>query len=128
MTAYTKKNLDLTDLDFAEKETRHPTEIARPEQVEAFREIIEKMYVTHLEKNFDYSPANILGTGEPGLMTRVWDKVARLMNLMGFKIEIASSRYEQPCQPKNESIDDTILDLAVYAIIWQIYRQGKWGK
>lgn len=106
----------------------HITEIKRPAQSRAFREIVDSMYQVHLSKNADYSPANILGTGEVGLMTRVWDKVARLMNLMGFKVEIASFNYTQPSVPKCEAIDDTILDLANYAVIWQIYRQGKWGK
>jgi len=61
-------------------------------------------------------------------MTRVWDKVSRLMNLMGFKIEISSSVYTAPQAPKNESIEDNLLDLSVYSIIWQLYRAGTWGK
>jgi len=105
----------------------HITEDLRPEQTEAFRDIIEHMYEVHLDKNADYSPANILGTGEIGLATRTWDKMARLMNLMGFRIEIKSSEFEEPLDPKNESIEDTITDLAVYCIIWLIYRKGKWG-
>lgn len=107
---------------------RHITERTRPEQTKAFREIMDKMYQVHLDKNADYSPANILGTGEIGLMTSTWDKIARLMNLMGFKIEISSMRFESPTAPKNESIEDSIQDLAVYAIIWQLYRKGVWGK
>jgi hypothetical protein len=106
----------------------HPTELRCPEQAAAFREIIERMYTVHLEKNQDYSPANILGTGESGLMTRTWDKVSRLMNLIGFKIDVSLKSFEPPRQPKNESIEDNLMDLAVYSIIWQIYRQGKWGK
>jgi 5'-nucleotidase len=106
----------------------HPTEIRCPEQVKAFNAILDGIKETHLRKNSDYSPANIQGTGEIGLATRIWDKTARLLNLSGFRIEIASSRFEAPCQPKNESIEDTLLDLATYAIIALVYRQGKWGK
>lgn len=106
----------------------HITELTRPLQTRAFREIIEQMYAVHLQKNADYSPANILGAGEIGLMTRTWDKVSRLMNLMGFKLEIASMRFGAPTAPKCEAIEDTILDLSVYAIIWQLYRRGAWGK
>jgi 5'-nucleotidase len=106
----------------------HPTEQKCPEQAAAFREIIEKMYAVHLSKNQDYSPANVLGAGEVGLMTRTWDKVSRLMNLTGFKIDVSLKSFEPPCRPKNESVDDNLMDLAVYSIIWQIYRQGKWGK
>jgi 5'(3')-deoxyribonucleotidase len=106
----------------------HETEIRAPAQVKAFREIIEKMYSVHLDKNADYSPANILGAGEIGIMTRVWDKVARLMNLMGFRLNIEKSEFATPKMPREEAVEDSILDLAVYAIIWLIYRQGSWGK
>jgi 5'(3')-deoxyribonucleotidase len=106
----------------------HITELSRPNQTRAFREVIENMYQVHLNKNADYSPANILGTGELGLMTRIWDKIARLMNLMGFKITISDAVFDQPSQPKCESIDDSIQDMSVYGIIWQLLRKGAWGK
>lgn len=108
---------------------KHITEIRRPEQSAAFKEITDHLYQVHLDKNADYSPANILGTGEIGTIVRIWDKVARLMNLYGFKIEIASSHYEAPQEPVvDESIEDTLTDLANYAIIQLILRQDKWGK
>lgn len=106
----------------------HITEDKRPQQAARFIDTVMRMYRVHLDKNADYSPANIMGTGEIGLMTRTWDKIARLMNLMGFRVEVAQSKFEHPTAPKNESIDDTIMDLAVYAIIWQLYRKGAWGK
>jgi hypothetical protein len=106
----------------------HPTEVLRPIQAEAFVNTVMKMYRVHLDKNADYSPANILGVGEIGLVTRLWDKMARLLNLVGFRMEIASSRFEAPLKPKNESIDDNLMDMAVYAIIGQLLRKGKWGK
>lgn len=106
----------------------HPTEQRAPNQVQAFRETLGQMYRTHLDKNADYSPANILGTGEVGLATRLWDKTARFMNLMGFKIDVSEpAQYSSPKEPKHESIDDTLIDLAVYAIIGRLLRAGKWG-
>jgi hypothetical protein len=104
------------------------TEHDRPQQCEGFIDIVMGMYRVHLAKNQDYSPANILGAGSIGIVTRIWDKVSRLMNLCGFRLEIASSRYEAPLSPKNESIDDNIQDLGVYSIIWQLFRKGVWGK
>lgn len=106
----------------------HPTELKRPLQVKLFREVTEKMYRTHLDKNEDYSPANIKATGELGLCTRAWDKMARLMNLTGFRFEVVEERFEAPKGPKNEPFDDSLLDLAVYCIIWWIYRKAGWGK
>lgn len=104
------------------------TEIQRPKQVQAYIDIIMQGYRVHLAKNADYSPANILGTGEIGLATRVWDKIARLLNLIGFSVEISESTYDKPKAAKNESLEDNLLDLSVYAVIWQLYRKGVWGK
>jgi hypothetical protein len=106
----------------------HPTEVSSPTQVREFIRVIMKMYRTHLEKNADYSPSNILGTGEIGLVTRTWDKMARLMNLLGFRITISKSEFSTPKTPRNESIGDNLLDLAVYSIIWVLYRMGAWGR
>jgi hypothetical protein len=97
-----------------------------PEQTAAFEDIIQNMLDTYKMKMEDYSPWNMKGTGELGAMTRLWDKTARLMNLMGF--DIGTGKFTAYKDPKNESIDDTLLDLANYAIITMILRKGKWGK
>lgn len=106
---------------------KHETEIKNPNQSIRFREIIETMYQTHLDKNADYSPANVLGVGEIGLVVRLWDKMTRLMNLLGFEIDVKFVGYNGPKEAKNESIEDTYLDLSVYSIIALLYREGKWG-
>jgi hypothetical protein len=106
----------------------HVTEVKNPKQAKAFRLLIGQMYRTHLRKNADYSSANILGTGEIGLVTRLWDKMARIMNLEGFTLNIASMSYGQPKEAKNEPIADTFMDMAVYAVIALLYRAGKWGR
>jgi hypothetical protein len=114
---------------YPELPDKHPTEIRSPEQSQAFREITGRMYRVHLDKNADYSPANIAGPGELGLVTRIWDKTTRLMNLLGFHICVTRSEHiDPPKQPKNESLEDTYMDLAVYGIIGLLFRQGKWGK
>lgn len=108
---------------------KHPTELRAPRQVEAFRNLVMQMYRLHLSKNADYSPANILGTGELGVVVRLWDKIARLMNLYGFRIEMtAPAKLEAPRTPKHESIDDSFIDAAVYSVIGKLVRQGDWGK
>lgn len=110
----------------------HPTEQRCPEQVVAFIETVMQMYRVHLDKNADYSPANILGPGEIGLATRLWDKITRLLNLYGFEVHIekAGTMDVNALQrdPKNESLDDTYLDVAVYGIIGMLLRAQKWGK
>lgn len=104
------------------------TETKRPAQCKEYINIVMSGYRTHLAKNADYSPANIAGTGDIGICTRIWDKVSRLMSLVGFDIQIASSTFRAPKTPKNESVEDNIMDLGVYAIIYQIYKRGAWGR
>ena len=65
-------------------------------------------------KQRDYGSRNISEFGEIGILMRVWDKICRLKNLM---------RKENP---KNESIDDSWLDMANYAIIAILVRRGIW--
>lgn len=96
------------------------------EQSQEFKKILDDMFELHLKKTSDYSAWNIKGAGEQGVAVRLWDKVARLMNLQGW--DIGTGKWTQPKEPKNESIDDTLLDLASYAIIMLILRRGKWGK
>lgn len=106
----------------------HVTEKRCPRQCKAFLTTVMTMYRLHLSKNSDYSPANILGAGEIGVLVRLWDKIARLMNLAGFRINIASSSFEAPRDPKHEAIEDTLIDAANYAVIGLLVRCGLWGK
>lgn len=106
----------------------HPVEKRCPQQVKAFAETVGQMYRLHLSKNSDYSPANILGAGEIGIVTRLWDKIARLMNLVGFRMEISGCTFEAPKTPKHEAIDDTFIDAANYGVIGLLFRRGLWGK
>ncbi len=114
--------------DWPDLPERSPTEAKYPEQVEGFIKKIMGMYRVHLRKNEDYSPANIMGAGEIGIVTRLWDKMARLMNLSGFDVEVKSTSYREPKEPKHESIEDNAIDLANYAVIFQLYREGTWAK
>jgi hypothetical protein len=56
----------------------------------------------------------------------MWDKMARLLNLTGW--DITTGKQTSVKSPNNESVDDTLMDLASYALIMLVYRQGKWGK
>ena len=106
---------------------KHITEINNPNQAARFKEILDQMYQVHLDKNADYSPANVLGVGEIGIIVRMWDKMTRLMNLLGFEIKVEFIGYSAPKEAKNESISDSFLDMSVYSIIGVLYREGKWG-
>jgi|ERR1035437_3297483 hypothetical protein len=113
---------------YPDKPAKHATEIISPIQCKAFMDVIMSMYRIHLQKNADYSPANILGTGELGVVVRLWDKIARLMNLTGFRLKVEPATFDKPTVPKNESVDDAYMDLSVYGIIGMLLRKGAWGK
>ena len=50
------------------------------------------------------------------------------MNLTGFRIDHLDGNLPTPKVAKNESVSDNLLDLAVYAIIWMLYRTEQWGR
>jgi hypothetical protein len=97
-----------------------------PEQFSEYQNILNQMMQLHKSKSEDYSPWNVKGVGEVGVAVRIWDKTARLMNLLGW--DIGTGSISKSKSPKNESIEDTLLDLASYAIIMIVLLRGKWGK
>lgn len=73
-----------------------------------------------VSKNKDYGPDNILKSpGGPvaALGVRLYDKVARLNHLVGKRNK-----------PNHESLRDTLVDIANYAIIGILVIDEKWGK
>lgn len=116
----------------------HPTELKSPIQVAAFRRETGIMMRTHMSKNADYSPLNVGGPGMVGIVTRIWDKVTRIMNLVGFDIIIEKIDDDgtwhvtikpdfKPKTPKHESLLDTFKDLPVYGIIAKLFLNNEWG-
>lgn len=81
---------------------------------EAFQKICEEMLATFIKKHQDYGKGNILSIKELGIAFRETEKVERLKNLL-----LAGDQT-----PTNESIDDSWLDVAVYAVIAKMYRKG----
>ena len=79
------------------------------------REMLEALALFS-RKQHDYSSVNILTCGEDGLFTRVTDKWARLW-----------SYYRLGRQLKNESVEDTWRDMAVYSFIALLLRSGRWN-
>lgn len=107
----------------------HLTEIRCPIQSRAFVQTVMRMYRLHLQKNADYSPNNVLGPGFVGLVTRLWDKITRLMELTGFRFSISEAgEYVGPKEAANEPIEDSLIDAANYGVIGLLLRQNMWGK
>ena len=88
----------------------------------AFNEAVQQKFqhakAVLLQKHKDYGPKNIaLAPGGPinGLRVRMWDKMARINNLV-----------DSGAKPENESLKDSFLDLANYAIIAMMVLDGEW--
>lgn len=96
------------------KNLSHPVKPKPASLEEAFSLITEEMLETFIKKHKDYGKGNILDTGELGIVFRESDKLNRLKNIL------ASGK-----KPKNEGIDDSWIDIGVYAIIALMYRK-KW--
>jgi hypothetical protein len=96
------------------------------QQREAYQKLLNRMMELHIQKTEDYGPDAINLTGEVGIMVRMVDKISRLTHLTGWDFKTGTKSEVK--SPNNESIDDTLMDLASYALIMLVYRQGKWGK
>tara|TARA_Y100000593_G_C4234826_1_gene298953 strand:+ start:436 stop:729 length:294 start_codon:yes stop_codon:yes gene_type:complete len=81
---------------------------------EACRKVALEIAEVVIAKQHDYGHDNILAFREQGLIVRLWDKLARLKNLI----------WVNPDNPKNESIEDTFTDIAGYAIIGLMLRNN----
>ena len=71
-----------------------------------------------LQKHKDYGPKNIAQSpGGPlnGLRVRMWDKFARINHLI-----------DSGATPENESLKDSFLDMANYAIIAMLVLDEEW--
>ena len=100
-----------------------------PNTCKEFEAIQSEMFDLFLRKQADYGPTNI-GMGSEvvdtddkakrsliGLSVRLNDKVQRLLNLTLNNKE-----------PNNESLEDTLIDIANYAVMALIVQRKVWGK
>ena len=84
--------------------------------------IAKEIFELFKRKQKDYGPHNIGLGGDSAILTRITDKFMRLHTL--YK---DGTNWEE-VKPQNESLDDTWIDLADYAVIALMYRRGHWPK
>lgn len=94
-------------------------EYPRKQYLISFKLILDSMLNLTIKKNNDYGGEtdafkNFQEFGEFGILVRMSDKWARIKTALKEKREL---------KVKDETIDDTILDLAVYCIILLIWRK-----
>jgi hypothetical protein len=81
-------------------------------------DVAAEVYGLFCRKNADYGPNNIAGLGEEGVVVRMFDKFNRLKTIM----------FNKQTEVKDESIEDTILDIIDYGIILLLVKRGLWPK
>lgn len=84
------------------------------EYADALDSVLQKIRDTILRKHHDYGTKNLLRHGLFGILVRIDDKSARLNNLLNKDIMV-----------RDESIEDTFIDLAGYAIQAILMLTGK---
>lgn len=83
---------------------------------EAFEEVCREMVETFKKKHKDYGKGNILDMGELGIAFRISEKFNRIKNLLMTRRK-----------PENESLEDSWIDIGVYAVIAILLKRG-WFK
>jgi hypothetical protein len=82
--------------------------------------ILSELHTVMMRKHQDYGPYNIAhapGGAMNGLIVRMHDKMERLQNLYF---------HRKGDTPNYESLEDTLQDLANYAIIGLLVQRGQW--
>lgn len=84
---------------------------------EAFERVCRELLSKFVNKHKDYGKDNILELQELGIAFREMEKVSRLKHLL---------REEK--EPEFESLEETWIDVAVYAVIAVLIRRGWFEK
>ncbi len=90
----------------------------KQETINAIKEVQKERMELTLKKNHDYSGVvdNILLAGEYGIAVRIFDKACRLLSL------VTHAKREV----MNETIEDTLKDLANYGDYGVLLVRDKW--
>lgn len=91
---------------------------ARADHLERWlEEVLTELEDLMHERGRKYGPGNIAEFGDFGVLVRMGDKFARLKNLY-----LSGSGEDV----SDESVEDTLMDVANYAIIMLAWRRGLW--
>ena len=101
-----------------------------PKTCDEFKKIQQEQYEVFCKKQYDYGPHNIslgsdlhktedVAASVSAIVVRLNDKIQRLINLV-----LRKKTFETA----NEPVFDAFSDTAVYCIIAEIVKRGKWSK
>ena len=91
--------------------------MTKEKQVELFNEITEQMRNTLLNKGDDYANTDRLSNFKLAGGIAGGNAKINCLNLIGTKVARLGVLLNSKDAPKNESINDSVLDLANYAIL-----------
>lgn len=95
---------------------------------ETFKEIYDEAYGLLCEKQARYGDSNIEQLGLHGVISRIGnDKIARARKFMQGKIVDGHVILDPLDEGTYESLADTLLDIANYALIAVALQRGLWG-
>ena len=83
---------------------------------EAFEKVCQEALIMFKKKHKDYGKGNILDMGELGIAFRISEKFNRIKHLL-----------MQGKKPENESVEESWIDIAVYAVIAVLFKRS-WFK
>lgn len=110
-----------------------PKRQASTEKTEAFEDVFEKIYgeafTLLVEKQKRYGNSNIEQLGLHGVVSRIaHDKASRAKKFLNGRIENGVVSLDPLPDGQDESMEDTLLDIANYALIAVSLLRDKWGK
>lgn len=112
---YLKDN-DMYYIEYVPRDVSKTNTLSHNEQ--AFKDIVDNMFKVYKAKNHDYG-SSVQDTyedyGDVSFLVRITDKLNRLKTLCKSDVE---------AKVADEKIEDTILDLANYAILFKITRDA----
>lgn len=92
--------------------------------VEAF---YAEAHAIMLDRQAKYGPANVTAQGLYGIATRLSaDKIARLMKSLNGRVISGQVVLDEIEEHADESFDDTLMDIANYALIAWMLRHNYW--
>jgi len=87
--------------------------------IDGYSKVVSEALELSIRKNNAYGKGNISALGVRGIFVRIWDKTNRLKTLVWDK----TGKDEV-----NESVRDTLIDLANYAIYGVMLIDGTWER
>jgi len=94
-----------------------------------FQGIYDEAFALLIDRQKKYGPENVATQGFYGIFTRLSrDKIERLRRSLNGRIYHGVLELDAFEDAEDESIEDTLIDIANYALIMLALKRGVWGR